>query len=44
MYGIDVDTPGLLRQRTWRWLQARIVGLLSADTRIARALAPDPKK
>lgn len=26
--------------RSWHWLTARIEGLLAADTRIARALAP----
>ncbi|MEV1167336.1 hypothetical protein [Nonomuraea sp. NPDC049784] len=29
-----------MRARSWRWLQARIAGLLTADTRIARALDP----
>lgn len=28
--------------RSWRWLCARIVGLLAADTRLNRALAPPP--
>lgn len=41
-YGIDVEDRALMRHRTWRWLRARMVGLLSADTRIARALAPEP--
>ncbi|MFI6606846.1 hypothetical protein [Streptomyces sp. NPDC050507] len=40
MYGIDVDTPGLLQQRTWRWLRIRILGLLSAESRLARHFAP----
>jgi hypothetical protein len=26
--------------RSWRWLRVRIVGLCSADTRLARALQP----
>ncbi|TMR99607.1 hypothetical protein EJK15_06775 [Nonomuraea basaltis] len=39
-FGIDIDEPGLLSRRSWRWLQARIMGLLTADTRIARALDP----
>lgn len=43
-YGIDVDDRVLLRTRSWRWLRARIVGLLAADTRVARALAPDVDK
>ncbi|WKU08556.1 hypothetical protein [Micromonospora sp. HUAS LYJ1] len=41
-YGIDVDNRGLMRRRSWRWLEARILGLLSADTRLHRALAPPP--
>jgi hypothetical protein len=28
--------------RSWRWLRVRIVGLLNADTRIARHFQPDP--
>jgi hypothetical protein len=43
-YGVDVDAPGLLTSRTWRWLRTRVLGLLAADTRIARALAPDDDK
>lgn len=39
-YGIDVDDRDLLRRRTWRWLRIRILGLLAADTRLSRALAP----
>jgi hypothetical protein len=38
-----VEEPGLLQARTWRWLRVRIGGLLAADTRLARALAPPPK-
>lgn len=36
--GIDVGNRGLLRRRDWRWLRTRIIGLCSADTRLARAL------
>lgn len=43
-YGIDLDAPGLLTSRSWRWLRNRIFGLLSADTRIAQALTPDDDK
>jgi hypothetical protein len=43
VYGIDLDQPGLMRTRTWRWLRIRIAGLLAADTRIVRALAPPGK-
>ncbi|TCB97719.1 hypothetical protein E0H26_11745 [Micromonospora zingiberis] len=42
-YGVDLDEPGILQQRTWRWLSTRIAGLLSADTRLARALSPEPE-
>lgn len=32
-----------MRSRSWRWLEVRIIGLLSADTRLSRALKPpDP--
>ncbi len=37
-YGIDTGAGALLRP--WPWLRTRIVGLLSADTRLARALTP----
>jgi hypothetical protein len=43
-YGIDLGEPDLLRARSWRWLRARIIGLLSADTRITRALAPSDQR
>lgn len=36
MYGIDVDDDELLTRRTWRWLQARIGGLLNVQI-----VAPD---
>lgn len=29
-----------MRARSWRWLAVRIRGLLAADTRTARLLAP----
>lgn len=38
--GVDIDDRALMRSRTWRWLQVRIVGLLyKPETRIARMLA-----
>src|SRR5690606_18262608 len=40
-YGIDADS-GVLRERTWRWLQVRILGLLSCDSRLHRHFAPPP--
>ncbi|MGR6915428.1 hypothetical protein ACU635_14380 [[Actinomadura] parvosata] len=43
-FGIDLDEPGLLRKRSWRWLRTRTLGLLTADTRIARALDPGDSK
>ncbi|WP_211246589.1 hypothetical protein [Amycolatopsis taiwanensis] len=39
MYGIDLDEPGLLRARSWRWLRVRIQGLLMRDTRTTRFFA-----
>lgn len=36
-----MEEPGLLRARTFRWLLARVRGLLAADTRLARHFAPD---
>lgn len=41
--GIDLEDPAI-RRRTGRWLRVRILGLLAADTRLARKLAPDPQK
>ena len=38
--GIDVDDRALMGARSWRWLRTRIRGLLSTDSRTARALAP----
>ncbi|MFI6485152.1 hypothetical protein ACIBH1_45090 [Nonomuraea sp. NPDC050663] len=43
-YGIDLDEPGLLQQRRWRWLRTRILGLLARDSSISRALTPDDRK
>ncbi|MFB9415692.1 hypothetical protein ACFFSQ_46945 [Dactylosporangium matsuzakiense] len=40
-YGIDVDDRALLRARSWRWLQARILGLLAVESRLHRALYPE---
>jgi hypothetical protein len=44
VYGVDVEEPGLLRSRTYRWLLVRVRGLLAADTRLARHFAPDDDK
>lgn len=43
VYGIDVEDRELMRSRSWRWLEVRITGLLAADTRLYRALAPEPE-
>jgi hypothetical protein len=41
VYGIDLDDRDLLQARTWRWLKARIVGLLDGtESRLFRALNP----
>ncbi|MFB9852440.1 hypothetical protein ACFFMR_18860 [Micromonospora andamanensis] len=43
-YGLDLEAePRLLASRSWRWLETRILGLLAADTRLYRALAPEPE-
>jgi hypothetical protein len=39
-YGIDLGDRELLRVRRWPWLRTRILGLLSADTRLHRSLIP----
>ncbi|MCP3799740.1 hypothetical protein NLX83_10770 [Allokutzneria sp. A3M-2-11 16] len=39
VYGVDVES-GILRARSWRWLRVRVVGLLSCESRLARALSP----
>ncbi|MFD3574777.1 hypothetical protein [Streptomyces sp. NPDC058644] len=44
MYGIDLDAPGLMQDRTWRWLRIRILGLLSAESRLSRHFAPPEPK
>jgi hypothetical protein len=43
VYGIDLSDPGLLRQRSGRWLLVRISGLLASDSRLYRVLHP-PKE
>jgi hypothetical protein len=44
VYGIDVES-GILRQRTWRWFQAKVLGLLSTECRLQRHFNPpeEPK-
>ncbi|MFE1349104.1 hypothetical protein [Streptomyces sp. NPDC058757] len=45
VYGLDLSAPGLLQQRTWRWLRVRILGLLSTECRLQRHFAPpEPKQ
>jgi hypothetical protein len=44
MYGIDLDDRELLRARSWRWLRARIIGLLDLpESRLYRILNPQPQ-
>lgn len=41
VYGIDVEEPGLLRARSWRWLSTRILGLLTVESsRLRTVLIP----
>ncbi|WP_433355637.1 hypothetical protein ACQP25_17280 [Microtetraspora malaysiensis] len=40
MFGIDLGEPGVLRARSWRWMRTRLHGLLTCDSRLARALDP----
>jgi hypothetical protein len=40
VYGLDLSSPGLLRERSWRWFKVRLYGLLSADSRVARHFTP----
>ncbi|MBG0560729.1 hypothetical protein [Actinoplanes aureus] len=40
-YGVDVEDRAVMRSRSWRWLQTRIVGLLSVESRLRRALKLD---
>lgn len=46
-YGVDVGEPGLLEQRSWRWMRTRILGLLSTPkSRVHRHFFPpeQPKR
>lgn len=40
-YGCEL-TRDLLRVRDWGWFRTRVLGLLHADTRLFRVLAPRP--
>lgn len=41
----DLSAPGLLHSRTYRWLQSRIIGLLTIDSRLYRHFKPpEPPK
>jgi hypothetical protein len=40
VYQIDVEEPGLLASRSWRWLRVRIIGLLTTESRLKRHFAP----
>jgi len=39
-YHIDMSAPGLVDQRSGRWLRVRILGLLGIDSRLRFALFP----
>ncbi len=39
-YGVDVEDRALMRSRSWRWLETRILGLLDVRSRLAMALQP----
>ena len=41
-YHLDLSEPGLLEQRSWRWLRVRILGLLPVDSRLHMALGLPP--
>jgi hypothetical protein len=40
-YGVDVGDRAMMRARPWHSLKRMIVGLVQADTRLARALSDD---
>jgi hypothetical protein len=42
IYGIDTGS-GVLADRSWKWLQTRIMGLLTCECRLQRKLAPPEK-
>lgn len=44
VYGIDLGEPGLLKRRTWRWVNRLMVGLLSTECRVQRVLNPTPEQ
>jgi hypothetical protein len=37
-YGVDVGDRAMMRRRPWKSLRRMIAGLVSADTRLSRAL------
>jgi len=39
-YDIDLEEPGLLEARSWRWLCVRIKGLLDGRSRLFHELWP----
>ncbi|HYF71190.1 MAG TPA: hypothetical protein VD864_00135 [Nocardioides sp.] len=42
VYGVDVGDEAVMTGRTWPWLRLRILGLLTTDCRLSRALMPRP--
>lgn len=43
-YQIEVRDEQLMRSMRWPWLRERILGLLSVDCRLTRALTPKPDR
>lgn len=39
VYGIDVES-GVLRQRSWRWLQLRVLDLVARGPRLGQVFNP----
>lgn len=37
-YHVDVEEPGLLKARSWRWLETRILGVIGNEGHLVRAL------
>ncbi len=44
VFGIDIGDEELMRSRSWRWLQLRVIALLSTESRLRRKLFPEKNK
>lgn len=42
-YGFDVGDRAMMRAKPWKSLRTMIVGLVSTDTRLSRALTEDER-